>query len=181
MSEETNETATSQQAPRRHYGYRVVGGIFALALVLGVLAFQNMKRSIITIESTQKEMAKAGKKLSMIGCIDRVMEWKKMCGAIHVLCRASISRVTASCLEAKPRKSECQALKLEKSRAHFTYKHCKARGMHKRRHWKRECGVAYGTLHRYCQYWNAKSKQKKLASQKAVSGTKTTVNSKSKP
>ncbi len=163
VTPQEQEAAVPSAKPRRHYGYRVVAGIFVLALVLGVFLFRNMKRSIRTIEQTQKDMAIAGKTLTWSGCMDRVMKWNKMCGAMQVLCRASISRITASCLEARSRTKACKAMDLGKSRAHFTFKHCKARGEHRRRHWKRECGTAFGTLHKYCQFWKNKKKRGAVA------------------
>ncbi len=161
MSESTSEKSKVHIPVREnHNAWRVLGVIGILALVLGVLAFRNIKRSIITIDKTQKSMIAAGKKLNLNGCVDRILEWKKMCGAIHVICRSSIPRMTAACLEAQERKADCRALKLKqyKTSAHFRHALCKAKGLHRRRHWKRECGAIYGTVWKYCNYWNQKGK-----------------------
>lgn len=152
------------QVREKHAAWKVLGIIAVLALVLGVLAFRNIKRSIITIDKTQKEMVAAGKKLNLEGCVQRVLKWKRMCGAIHVICRSSIPRMTAACLEAKQRKNACRSMKLGqyKTSAHFRHSMCKARGLHRRRHWKRECGAVFGTVWKYCKYWGRK--EKKVAS-----------------
>lgn len=152
----SNVSASEIDPTRRHHGaWWVIGSLGICSLILGILAFYNMKRSVVSIDQTQKSMAKAGLSLPLEGCADRVFAWNNMCGAIHVMCRASIHRVMASCLEAKPRLQACQKLRMEqyKSSAHFQYARCEARGLHRRRHWKRECGVVYATVWSYCQYW----------------------------
>lgn len=161
MSAEHNSSQLVPNAPatQGHHGaWWVIGTLGVISLILGILAFYNMKRSVASIDRTQKRMALAGQSLPLEGCVERVLDWNKMCGAIHVMCRSSIHRVTAACLEAKPRVQACQALRLEqyKSSAHFQYERCQARGLHRRRHWKRECGVIYATVWRYCQYWLTK-------------------------
>lgn len=149
----TEEAQQMLAAEKRLSAWWVLGIVFGLSTVMGVVAFASLKNSVTSIQGSLKQIRTEGKELSPQQCASRVLRWANQCGAMRSLCDASVHRMMGQCLEGQPRKKVCMAMDLKNSKAHFTFAQCKKRELQKSRRWKKICGGIYSALWIHCMYW----------------------------
>lgn len=150
---EPTPSDTPLETEERLSAWWVLGGIFALSLIMGVIAHRSLTYSVTSIKDSVSQFKRAGKALGAEQCATKTLGWARRCGAMQSLCDASVHRLMGSCLEGRSRKAFCAKVDLNKSKAHFTFAQCKQRKLQKNRRWKKICGGIYSALWIHCMYW----------------------------
>jgi len=145
--------ASLEDTEQRLSAWWVLGGIFALSVIMGVIAHRSLTFSVTSIKGSIGQFKRAGQRLSVEQCATRTLGWARRCGAMQSLCDASVHRLMGSCLEGQSRKQVCAGLDLGRSKAHYTFAACRKRKLPKGRRWKKICGGIYSALWIHCMYW----------------------------
>ena len=144
------------QGERKHRAGWVLGGLFVLSTVLGVLAYWRYSVSEHHLKAVFAQMDDAGKALSAEGCITETLRWhREGCEAMQSLCDHAIPMVLTRCLSAKDRSPACSNLGIDQPSKRWPYRMCKERGISPKdgtkRRFVKACGNAYGSLESFCK------------------------------
>lgn len=150
---ESTEARPSVPEEKRLSFWWVLGIVFGLSCILGVIAHNSLTHSVTSIKSSLVKMKKKGANMTVEQCAGHVLNWVKTCGAMQSLCDASVHRLMGKCLEGRSRGQVCKSIELKSSKAHFTFARCKKRKLHRGRRWKKICGGVYSTVWIHCMYW----------------------------
>ncbi len=141
-------------------GMVVVWVSIGLGLVLGFFLFKRVEWGVTYLREWKERFKVEGRRLTLEGCAERMFQWVRNCRMIRAMCRDSIPELMAACVEAKPRREECEKLDLGRSEAHFTYSRCREKKMTYGRNWQKECGRIYAVMRRNCTYWRGGGKDR---------------------
>jgi hypothetical protein len=166
----TDETAPpalsieEHQARGARTARRVVGGILALAMVLGTLAYYNYSMSSQQLNEAFEDLGAKGATLTTEACVPAILEWHQSCDAMKTLCDHAIPMAMTHCLAQpestgdrfKERQAYCEAFTWPSSKAKWTYAKCKEIGISKDDGDKRDrikaCGNAFGAIENFCRH-----------------------------
>jgi hypothetical protein len=154
----TSSPKTPKKNTKNRGLWLVLTAVFAISVVLGVMAFARYRSSEKYIKAALAEMEVRGKKLPVEGCVDDILVWRTRCEAMAGLCQAAVSRLMGVCFRATDRRAYCQQLKVSTTDTRFGFKECKARGV--KRHAKKACGGMYRVIDSHCHALKTKSGHK---------------------
>jgi hypothetical protein len=126
----------------------VLSALFALSLVIGVVAYWRFTRSDRFLARDLKMMASRGKHHTIEQCVDDLLGWSAHCEAMLSLCEASIPRMMEACLAAQERAAYCKDLGIRAMSTRFGFPECKVRKVDRSR--KKVCALAYRTIAAHC-------------------------------
>ncbi|MGM0577305.1 MAG: hypothetical protein ACQEXJ_16380 [Myxococcota bacterium] len=127
----------------------MIGTVFVLAIVLGVLAFRNYRASERHIQQSMAEFDEMGVRLDADGCVAAVLDWNGRCEAMKTLCDHAVPMAMEHCLAARDRSEVCDGLgDTETARAQWTYHKCEEHDVTRAN--KKACTNAYRALIQYC-------------------------------
>lgn len=150
-AEPSQSPSPSPQAPvrRRHGAWKVLGAVWTLSAILGVLAYRNYIHWDRYLHQSLDSMQVRGKELTFEQCVDEILEWVPKCVAMKKLCETSVPRVMDFCLAGRNRATECKQLGLSSTDAHFGFKECQAKQLGRSQN--KNCGNAYRTMDSHCR------------------------------
>jgi hypothetical protein len=130
----------------------VLGGVGALAVVLGVLGYWRYTVSENHFAEVLQDMKVRGAELDTEGCIDAVLQWHATCEANKPLCDNGVPRVLTHCLAAADRTETCESLDLQSAKAQWVYSSCIDRGTPCTNKKQCACADAYRTVDSFCRH-----------------------------
>jgi hypothetical protein len=130
----------------------VLGGLTALVMVLGVLAYWRYTVSERHFAETMVTMDRLGSTADTETCVSAVLDWHATCEANRALCDNGIARVITHCLHAGDRGEYCNGLDLSSSKAQWVFGKCEERGTPCHSQKKCACADAYRAIDSYCRY-----------------------------
>ncbi len=130
--------------------WMVIGATLCLSFGLALFSFSQIKTSSRYIESSVYTFAEYGKKLGVVGCAEKALEWNRQCTALKSLCVASLQRMVGACLNAGQRIETCKNMNLGRNQGNFTFMRCKPKNLQRDREAKKACAYTYGAVWSYC-------------------------------
>jgi hypothetical protein len=130
----------------------VLGGLMALAVVLGVLAYWRYTVSERHFSEALAAMDELAPTLDTDGCVGAVLQWHSTCSANKPLCDDGVPRVMTHCLAGADRSAYCSTLDLSSAKAQWVYGKCEDRGTSCRDKKKCPCADAYRTVDSFCRH-----------------------------
>lgn len=140
---------------RKNRAWLVVSVLFALSVVIGVVAYWRFIASDRYLRADLKRLAAQGKQLTVEGCVDATLAWGRSCKAMKSLCDATAPEMMGKCLAARDRSSYCRRLGTTGHDTHFGFKECKARGVDRKS--KKTCATAYRAIATHCDRLRART------------------------
>lgn len=128
----------------------VIGLTLCLSFGLALFSYSQLKTSSRYIESSVYGFTEYGKKLDVVGCAEKALQWNQQCTALKSLCVASLQRLVGACLNAKQRMETCKQMNLGRNQGNFTFMRCKPKNLQRDRDAKKACAYAYGAVWSYC-------------------------------
>jgi|GEM_PF-2377506 len=128
----------------------VIGLTLCLSFGLALFSYSQLKTSSRYIESSVHAFAEYGKKLGVVGCAEKALQWNQQCTALKSLCVASLQRLVGACLNAKQRIETCKRMNLGRNQGNFTFMRCKPKNLQRDRDAKKACAYTYGAVWSYC-------------------------------
>jgi hypothetical protein len=133
-----------------HGAWVVVGCVFSLALVLGVVAYWRYTVSEAFIHDSLLRFDQVGAELSPDECVAEVLAWNASCEAMKSLCDHAVPMLMEHCLAARDRASTCTNLSEDVTgRGQWTYERCLEHGVTRAN--KKVCTGAYRALVQHCR------------------------------
>lgn len=123
--------------------------MFGISAILGVMAYANFKATNRYLRSVERGMRERGKTLTVDGCVDAVINWRKECRGSKILCNSYAPRVMRACLEARDRRAYCAKLPPITDGPRFGWRDCEKRGVTRKT--KKACAAAFRMLHIHCR------------------------------
>lgn len=123
--------------------------MFSLSAIMGVMAFANFQSTDRYLRAVERGMRQQGKKLTVDGCVDAVVTWRKGCQGARVLCDSFAPRVMRACLEARDRRAYCAKLPPLTEGPRFGWRDCQRRGVTRKT--KKACAAAFRMVHIHCR------------------------------
>jgi hypothetical protein len=132
----------------------VFGGLAALSILFGVLAYERYAKSEQWVKTGIDQMDVVGKKLDAEGCIDAAMQWHHGCeenDANAAVCLQAVKIQMYHCLKAQDRSGDCEGIANPPDEGKWVYEACSERG--NRCVNKRECVCAqtYRSFDSFCR------------------------------
>ena len=127
----------------------VLSGIFALATLMGVLAFFKYVKTETSVKQGRVFLQERGKSLDLHGCVAELLAWSAGCEGIKSVCDASAPILMESCLKSQDRTEECVQKKTLRMDSTFGYRDCAA--ISKTKAARKVCGNAYRAFDSYCK------------------------------
>ena len=127
----------------------VLGSIFFVATILGVVTFFNYTRTEKSVQKGIAHLLEEGKSLSMQGCVKELLTWTSQCEGIKTVCDASAPILMESCLRAQDRSAECGENAQVRKDSKFGFKECSVFTLTKDR--RKVCGNAFRAFDSYCR------------------------------
>ncbi len=152
MAEANAEPAAGAAgAETRSSGLWVILALFAMASVLGAIAFWRYTRSDRFIQRSLAQVQKRGPALTAEGCVDEVLAWSRHCQAMKGLCQGAIPRLMETCQAGADRRAYCASLGDEHRSTRFGVKQCEAKVQRGDREGKKVCGLGYRSIAAHCE------------------------------
>ena len=152
---EHNTEENSTPKKKKDMGMRVVGGLFILSLVLGILVFRNYMQSEKLVTTDLNYLKLKAPSLTIEQCAQNNMSWYLKCDAMEEICDDTVTRMMKVCLVLGDKSAQCSAYGKEIYGYNFGAAQCKP--YFKKRNQKKACADTWQTIADYC-----KSVQKSL-------------------
>ncbi|MEY2987099.1 MAG: hypothetical protein RJB13_620 [Pseudomonadota bacterium] len=144
-----NPSESKFPSKNRHKGWWVLSGVAILSFLMAGLTSYTYRQTDVHLAETYERVSALGANATAEQCIDDMVQWIPKCDGMKALCEGAVPRVMASCLKARDRSAECQALINRPADAHFGFKECAARGLS--RSLNKVCGNSYKALDLHCR------------------------------
>ena len=143
--------ASESEMPKKnaHKAGWVLGGVAILSFLMAGLTSYTYRQTDVHLAKTYERVTAFGANATAEQCIDDVVQWIPRCDGMKALCEGAVPRVMETCLKARDRSPECQALINRPADAHFGFKECAARGLS--RSLNKVCGNSYKALDLHCR------------------------------
>lgn len=148
MTTSTEHPGTEVERRRSGSWKIVVAVLFALSIVIGVVAYWRFIVSDRFLRDDLEQMAQRGRSLSVEQCVDATVEWAGSCRAMKSLCDATGPQLMRTCLAARDRSEYCDSLGDRARETRFGFKECKARKVTRKT--KKACAAAYRAIASHC-------------------------------
>ena len=139
----------TRQSNKKNSGLKFVFILFAIAGVLSLLLYIVYMRSEKELTKSFANMQKAGKSLTIEGCIQKNMEWYQSCSAMTQLCDQSISKMMRVCLANGDKGAQCHKYGDEVFGYNFGSDEC--RPYYSNKPLKKACADTYQAVADYCK------------------------------
>lgn len=157
-----SQNVATSAPPSGRGAWWVLGGLFAVSTLLGVVLLAQYSRTMAyvkrTIDEPQQPFVWESRQHTAEECIDATMAWAQDCRGVKSLCDMYVERYVGLCLESADRVEYCSAIGNAREDAHFGVEECRARGT--QRHVNAEaCANAYRTIASFCEVTLRRSRQ----------------------
>ena len=131
----------------------VLGGLAAVSVAMGVLAYYRYTESEKSIMGSMPRMEAAGVAMTPEQCIDAVLVWHKQeCRGLSFMCNDAVTKMMFHCLKAKDRASDCAALDPDEvSKGQWVFYKCRDRGTECKHRKQCSCADAYRAFDSFCR------------------------------
>jgi hypothetical protein len=163
----TPPTETPEEIAKRggRTAMLVIGGLILCSTVIAIIAYGKFVDSEKNLHQDFEEMRAKGETLTISECVDEVLVWRHSCDAMVFLCDRSIGRMMEMCMDGQDRSAYCAAMDTkEMTRTTFGYAECKAKGAHKNRQTKKQCGTTWRAVAAWCTSIESRRRQSAEAS-----------------
>lgn len=130
----------------------MLGGVAAIALVLGVVGYLQLVKSRDHFATATVAMDATGKTADTEGCVNAVLEWHAGCDANKPLCDNGVPMIMTHCLLGQDRADYCESLDLSSAKAQWVFDKCEERGNVCTNRKNCACASAYRAIDSFCRH-----------------------------